>query len=127
MSRVSIVSWHRKFVQSAHEESKRRKEKKSLTKFNLELCAPVRSIRAGPCVVQLFRFVKTGFGSFQILRRDFSPTPNEFPSRDENRKKKYIFSLPHTLKSRTITIRFQTIKFPFIDLKNVYLVNHMHT
>lgn len=69
MSGVSIVSWHRKFVQSAHKESKkkerereRKKKKESLTKFNLELCAPVHSIRIrGPCVVQLFRFVKTGF------------------------------------------------------------------
>jgi len=62
MSGVSIVTWYRKFVQSAQEKQKEGEKKKSLTKFNLELCAPVHSIRIrGPCVVQLFRFVKTGF------------------------------------------------------------------
>lgn len=62
MSSVSIVTWYRKFVQSAQGKQKEGEKKKSLTKFNLELCAPVHSIRIrGPCVVQLFRFVKTGF------------------------------------------------------------------
>lgn len=100
MSGVSIVSWHRKFVQSAHcrkeeRKSKREREKKkSLTKFNLELCASVHSIRIhGPCVVvQLFRFVKTGFVLSKSQEEISSPTSNEFPpSRSKIEEKKNIY------------------------------------